>query len=117
MLVHFLVALYTPTPSRRRMAVTRWDYGGVVCGVFVGSRRRTLDPLSPPSPSSRITIILCNPPGHKSTFTDSQSKPRAQHLWAPPVGSSSVQDSAGAIRVNEYTPAHAEQGSSIRPIL
>jgi hypothetical protein len=62
--------------------------------------------------SSKITIILCNL-GHKRTVTDSQSKPRAA-----PVGSAcglklcaGLQDSAGAIRVNDYTPAHAEQGT------
>jgi hypothetical protein len=60
--------------------------------------------------SSKITIILCNL-GHKRTVTDSQSKPRAA-----PVGSAcglklcaGLQDSD--IRVNEYTPAHAEQGT------
>jgi hypothetical protein len=66
----------------------------------------------PPGPdeiqlSSKITIILCNPPGHKSTFTASQSKPRAAPVGSAWVGSSpAVQDSVQVrIRVNEYIPA------------
>ena len=107
------MSTYTHTKSARiNSHVTAAEESALA--VFFGQKnshslRRAL--------SSKITIILCNPPGHKSTFTDSQSKPRAAPVgsaWAQALSLSSVQDSAQVrIRVNEYTPAHAEQGSSI----
>ena len=100
------MSTYTHTKSARiNSHVTAAEESALA--VFFGQKnshslRRAL--------SSKITMILCNL-GHKRTVTDSQSKPRAA-----PVGSAcglklyaGLQDSG--IRVNEYTPAHAEQGT------
>jgi len=102
------MSTYTHTKSARiNSHVTAAEESALA--VFFGQKnshllRRAL--------SSKITIILCNL-GHKRTVTDSQSKPRAA-----PVGSACGLKLCAVcrtvqvrIRVNEYTPAHAEQGT------
>ena len=73
-----------PTHNQKRAdKLARNGCRGKRFGGFLRSEELT---FAQESAELELTIILCNPLGDKSTFTDSQSKPRAA-----PVGSAWAQ--------------------------